>query len=123
MSVLILLPVEGKRLQYVLTCESVEERWLYLLRFLTEKNIGMCTQDEYQNPDLLKPQAMYCVISKGELEDSYLLFQVLQLTDWQGEPPTPQYTTIVGNLAWLLLGKDVSHSEKEILLGSEQSSL
>ena len=115
-SILILLPVEGRRLQYMLTCESVEERWLYLLRFLTEKNIGMCTQDEYQNPDLLKSQSMYCVISKGELEDSYLLFQVLQLTDWEGEKPIPQYTTIIGNLAWLLLGKDVSHSEKEILL-------
>ena len=121
-SILILLPVEGRRLQYMLTCESVEERWLYLLRFLTEKNIGMCTQDEYQNPDLLKSQSMYCVISKGELEDSYLLFQVLQLQDWEGSPPTPQYTTIVGNLAWLLLGKGDSHSEdkceekKEILL-------
>ena len=86
-----------------------------MLRFLTEKNIGFATQDEYQNPDSLKPQSMYCVISKGELEDSYLLFQVLQLTDWQGEPPTPQYTTIVGNLAWLLLGKDAqSADEKEI---------
>lgn len=119
MSVLILLPVEGRRLQYVLTCESLEERWLYLLRFLTEKNIGMCSFDEYQNPDLLKPQSMYCVIAKGdggELEDSYLLFQVLQLTDWQGEPPTPQYTRIVGNLAWLLLGKGDSPPAKEILL-------
>lgn len=120
-SILILLPVEGRRLQYMLTCESVEERWLYLLRFLTEKNIGMCTQDEYQNPDLLKSQSMYCVISKGELEDSYLLFQVLQLTDWEGEKPIPQYTTIIGNLAWLLLGRSGgpdpdSPSEKEILL-------
>jgi hypothetical protein len=123
MSILILLPLEGRRLQYILTCESVEERWLYLLRFLTEKNIGMCTQDEYQNPDSLKPQSMYCVISKGELEDSYLLFQVLQLQDWTGEKPIPLYTTIVGNLAWLLLGKYKDSREvfppdkKEILLG------
>lgn len=111
-SILILLPVEGRRLQYLLTCESVEERWLYLLRWLTEKNIGMCTQDEFQNPDSLKPQSMYCVISKGELEDSYLLFQVLQLQDWEGEKPIPQYTTIVGNLAWLLIGKGDSLSDK-----------
>jgi hypothetical protein len=46
---------------------------------------------------------MYCVISKGELEDSYLLFQVLQLQDWGGEKPIPLYTTIVGNLSWLLI--------------------
>ena len=104
-SILILLPVEGRRLQYVLTCQSIEERWLYLLRFLTEKNIGMASQDEFQNPQELKPQSMYCVVSKGELEDSYLLFQVLQLQDWDGEKPIPQYTTVVGNLAWLLIGK------------------
>jgi hypothetical protein len=104
-SILILLPVDGRRLQHILTCESLEERWLYLLRWLTEKNIGMCTQDEYQNPQQLKPQSVYCVISKGEVEDSYLLFQVLQLSDWQGEPPTPQYTAIVGNLAWMLVGQ------------------
>ena len=119
-SVLILLPVEGRRLEYLLTCESVKERWLYLLRWLTEKNIGMASQDEFQNCDSLKPQAMYCVISKGELEDSYLLFQVLQLTDWEGGPPIPQYTTVIGNLAWLLLGKSDSHSDKkEIFLGEE----
>jgi hypothetical protein len=116
MSILILLPVEGRRLQYVLTCQSLEERWLYLLRFLTEKNIGMCTQDEYQNPQELKPQSIYCVISKGEVEDSYLLFQVLQLQDWEGEKPIPQYTTVVGNLAWLL-------TEVKLPIGESEESL
>jgi hypothetical protein len=107
MSILILLPLEGRRLQYVLTCPVDEERFLYLLRWLTEKNIGMATQDEYQNCQVLKPKSIYCVISKGDgvsqVEDSYLLFQVLQLSDWEGEPPIPQYTTIVGNLAWMLI--------------------
>ena len=120
-SILILLPVEGRRLEYLLTCESVKERWLYLLRWLTEKNIGMASQDEFQNPESLKPQSMYCVISKGELEDSYLLFQVLQLTDWDGSPPTPQYTTVIGNLAWLLIGKDSSPSDK-VRDGKEEDS-
>jgi len=109
-SILILLPLEGRRLQYVLTCESLEERWVYLLRWLTLKNIGMCTQEEYQNPQELKQQSIYCVISKGDgvsqVEDSYLLFQVLQLSDWSGEPPVPQYVAIVGNLGWVLIGKD-----------------
>lgn len=140
-SILILLPLEGRRLQYVLTC-PVEERWLYLLRWLTEKNIGMCTQEEYQNPDLLKAQSLYCVISgskasQGEVEDSYLLFQVLQLSDWEGEKPIPQYTAIVGNLAWMLItdkvgdGKDKdgetpspeAEPSKDILLGSGLCSL
>jgi len=124
-SILILLPLEGRRLQYVLGCPT-EERWLYLLRWLTEKNIGLATQDEYQNCQELKPQSLYCVISKGDgvsqVEDSYLLFQVLQLDDWQGDPPTPQYTTIVGNLAWMLItdkGKAELSGEddKDILLG------
>ena len=113
-SILILLPVDGRRLQYVLTCESLEERWLYLLRWLTERNVGLAKQDEYENPQQLNPQSIYCVISKSEVEDSYLLFQVLQLSDWSGEPPTPQYTTIVGNLAWLLTGKDRSSREVQI---------
>jgi hypothetical protein len=122
MSILILLPLEGRKLQYVLTCDAIEDRWLYLLRFLTLKNIGMCSQEEYQNPDLLKPQSIYCVISKGDgvsqVEDSYLLFQTLKLDDWEGEPPTPQYTAIVGNLAWVLVKDGLP---KEVHTFAEQS--
>lgn len=106
-SILILLPVSGARVQYVLTCENQGEQWLMLADWLTKKSIGFALQSEYENPDSLKANQLYCVVKEGMVEGAYLLFNVLSTPDWESkETPAPNFTSIVGNLAWVNIDKD-----------------
>lgn len=102
-SILVMLPVAGPRVQYILSC-PVAEQWLYLARWLTLKSIGFCTTDEHQNPDSLRANQLYCVVKGGDVRDAYLVFQVLQTPDWDDkERPAPQFTYDVGSLAYVLI--------------------
>jgi hypothetical protein len=97
-AVLVLLSINEPRVEYVLSCEQVSDQWIYLARWLALKNIAVCTREEYETPDLLKPNNLYCV--KGDsVAESFRLFQVLVTSDWEDkENPAPQF---VGNIGWL----------------------
>jgi hypothetical protein len=120
MSILLLLPVAGSRVQFVLSCPRVDEQWLYLARWLTLKSIAFCSSEEYKNPDNLKAQQLYCVIKSETVMDSYLVFQVLKTPDWEQETPAPQFTADVGSLAYVLVeeqkdkDKDPKLSDRDI---------
>lgn len=114
MSFLVLLPVGGSRVQYVLSCENPKDQWLYLIRWLNEKSIAICSQSDYSNPNDLKPRQTYCVAKEGEVQGAYLLFQVLQTPDWESAEPAPNFTADVGSLVWVLVGKDSPEREKII---------
>lgn len=106
-SILVLLPVDGSSVQFVLSCEDPKDQWIYLFRFLTEKNIAYCSQEEYMNPDSLRPQQIYCVVKNGTLEGAYTLFQCLPTPDWESkEEKAPNFTSVIGSLAWVMMGKD-----------------
>ena len=106
-SILVLLPVDGSRVQFVLSCENPKDQWIYLFRFLTDKNIAFCSQEEYMNPDSLKPQQIYCVVKNGTLEGAYTLFQCLPTPDWESkEEKAPNFTSVIGSLAWVMMAKD-----------------
>lgn len=106
-SILVLLPIDGSRVQFVLNCEDPKDQWICLFRFLTDKNIAFCSQDEYMNPDSLKPQQIYCVVKNGTLEGAYTLFQCLPTPDWESkEEIAPNFTSVIGSLAWVMMAKD-----------------
>jgi hypothetical protein len=106
-SILVLLPVDGSSVQFVLSCEDPKDQWIYLFRFLTEKNIAYCSQEEYMNPDLLRPQQICCVVKNGTLESAYTLFQCLPTPDWESkEEKAPNFTSVIGSLAWVMMAKD-----------------
>lgn len=107
-SFLVLLPVGGSRVQYVLSCENPKDQWLYLIRWLNEKNISMASQEEYANPDSLRPRQVYCVV-KGD--DSYTVFQCLTTPDWESETPAPNFVSDVGSLAWVAMWGEVRETE------------
>jgi len=105
-SILVLLPTNGTRVQYVLTCENQAEQWLYLAEWLTKKSIAFAKQGEYENPDSLKANQLYCVVN-GTIEGAYLLFSVLPTPSWESkEEPAPNFVSVVGNLAWVFIEKD-----------------
>lgn len=113
-SILVLLPVDGSRVQFVLSCEDPKDQWIYLFRFLTEKNIAYCSQEEYMNPDSLKPQQIYCVVKNGTLEGAYTLFQCLPTPDWESkEEKAPNFTSVIGSLAWVMVAKDEKYNPKQ----------
>lgn len=99
-AVLVLLPLNEPRVNFVLSCPNVDEQWIYLIRWLTNKNIALCSREQYENPDSLKPNNIYC--AKGDsVAESFLLFQVNVTSDWQDkETPAPQFTSDIGFLAW-----------------------
>lgn len=98
-SILLLLSINEPRVKYILQCKDSEERWIMLLKWLSSNNIALCSREDYENPDSLKPRNMYCI--KGEsVEESFKLFQVLSTTDWEQEKPAPQFVSDVGWLAW-----------------------
>lgn len=98
-SILLLLSINEPRVKYMLQCKNPDERWVTLLKWLSEYNIAMCTREEYENPDSLKARNMYCI--KGEsVEETFKLFQVLSTSDWEQEKPAPQFVSDVGWLAW-----------------------
>ena len=106
-SILVLLPVDGSSIQFVLSCEDPKDQWICLFRFLTEKNIAYCSQEEYLNPDSLRPQQIYCVVKNGTLEGAYTLFQCLPTPDWESkEEKAPNFTSVIGSLAWVMMAKD-----------------
>jgi hypothetical protein len=118
-SILVLLPVSGTRVQYVLTCENQAEQWLYLANWLTKKGIGFALQSEYENPNSLKANQLYCVVKEGTVEGAYLLFNVLPTPDWESkEELAPNFTTLAGNLAWVLLSDKVDDKERNIAVVS-----
>ena len=99
-SVLVLLPVNEPRVEYVLSCENAIDKWIYLARWLTLKNIAICGREQYENPDSIKPNNLYCVKSENVAE-SFRLFQVLVTSDWEDkENPAPQFVSDIGWLAW-----------------------
>jgi len=104
-SILLLLSINEPRVKYLLQCKESGERWILLLEWLSSNNIALCSREEYENPDSLKPRNMYCV--KGEsVEESFKLFQVLSTSDWDGEKPAPQFVSDVGWLAWTYIYDD-----------------
>jgi hypothetical protein len=106
-SILVLLPVDGSRVQFVLSCPDPKDQWIYLFRFLTDKNIAFCSQDEYMSPDLLNAKQIYCVVKNGIVEGAYTLFQCLPTPDWESkEEIAPNFTSVIGSLAWVIMGKD-----------------
>jgi hypothetical protein len=106
-SILVLLPVDGSRVQFVLSCPNPKDQWIYLFRFLTNKNIAFCSQEEYMNPDSLKPQQIYCVVKNGTVEGAYTLFQCLPTPDWESkEEIAPNFTSVIGSLAWVMMAGD-----------------
>ena len=114
-SILVLLPIEGPRVQYVLTCQNQDEQWLCLADWLTKKSIGFALQSEYENPDSLRANQLYCVVKQGTVEGAYLLFTVLPTPDWDSkETPAPNFTSTIGNLAWVNI--DTSIPAQEIKL-------
>jgi hypothetical protein len=113
-SILVLLPVNGSRVQYVLSCDDPKSQWIYLFRWLTEKSIAFCSQEEYQNPNGLKANQLYCVVKNGTVEDAYLLFQCLPTPDWESkEIKAPNFTSDMGNLAWVLMNEDKMTDETD----------
>jgi len=106
-SILVLLPVDGSRVQFVLSCENPKDQWIYLFRFLTKKNIAFCSQEEYMNPDSLNAQQIYCVVKGGNIEDAYTLFQCLPTPDWESkEEIAPNFTSVIGSLAWVIMANE-----------------
>jgi len=113
-AVLVLLPINEPRVEYVLSCRNVSDQWISLTRWLTNKNIALCDRDQYENPDSLKPNNLYCV--KGDsVAESFRLFQVLVTTDWDDkENPAPQFVSDIGWLAWTYITDDKPDREQPI---------
>jgi hypothetical protein len=106
-SILVLLPIDGSRIQFVLSCENPKDQWIYLSRYLTDKNIAFCSQEEYLNPNTLQPQQIYCVVKDGNLYGAYTLFQCLPTPDWESkEEKAPNFTSVIGSLVWIMTVKD-----------------
>ena len=105
-AVLVLLPINEPRVEYVLSCRNVDDQWICLIRWLTNKNIALCTREQYENPDSLKPNNLYCC--KGNsVAESFRLFQVLVTTDWDDkENRAPQFVSDIGWLAWTYITDD-----------------
>ena len=103
-SFLVLLPAFEPIIKYVAQCANIDLQWVTLVTFLTTNNFQLCTRDEYENPDLLKPNVNYCVISKNLDPSSYLVFQCLPTPDWpkESEEPAPNYTSVIGNLQFFV---------------------
>ena len=100
-SILLRLSIDQTRINYVLTCNLGDSQQECLVEWLTSKNIALCTQEEYDNPDTLKPLNIYCVTVDKEM---YKLFQVLVTSDWDDkENPPPQFVSDVAWLAWVVI--------------------
>ena len=112
--ILVLLPIDGSRVQFVLSCENPKDQWICLFRYLTEKNIAFCSQEDYMNPNTLQPQQIYCVVKDGILDGAYTLFQCLPTPDWEStEEKAPNFTSVVGSLAWVIMAKDDDKPDEE----------
>jgi hypothetical protein len=106
-SILVLLAVDGSKIQYILACENPKDQYICLIRFLTDAKISLCSQEDYMNPNTLQPQQIYCVVKDGNLENAYTLFQCLPTPDWESkEEKAPNFTSVVGSLAWVMMAKD-----------------
>jgi hypothetical protein len=100
-SILLRLSIDQSAIEYVLTCKLGDTLQESLIQWLTSKNIALCTQEEYDNPDILHPLNIYCVPSGKEM---YKLFQVLVTSDWDDkENPPPQFVNDVAWLAWVII--------------------
>jgi len=114
MSILVLLPVDTQRVQYILSCKDPQEQWIVLLRWLTEKNITFCSRNEYENPNKLKARNIYCM--RSVIDERFILFQVNVTDDWEDkETPPPQFVAEIGYLAWVIVGGDSSLELEEKL--------
>lgn len=110
-SILVLLPLNEPRVNFVLSCPTVGERWIYLVNWLTERNISICSPEQHGTPNNLNPNNVYCV-SGGSVADSFLLFQVNVTADWNDpNTPAPKFTADIGFLVWTDLPIPV-YSEK-----------
>ena len=114
MSMLILLPVDTQRVQYILSCKDPQEQWIVLLRWLTEKNITFCSRNEYENPNKLKARNIYCM--RSTIDETFILFQVNVIDDWEDkEMPAPQFVSDVGYLSWVVVSSEPSKELEEIV--------
>lgn len=110
-SVLVLLPLNEPRVNFVLSCPTVGERWIYLVNWLTERNISLCSREQHGSPNDLNPNNVYCVTG-GSVADSFLLFQVNITADWNDpNTPAPKFTSDIGFLVWTDLPMPI-HNEK-----------
>lgn len=109
MSILLLLPVGNQTPQYVLSC-PIREQWVFLLRWLNEQKIAICSRDDAQNPDNLRPCQLYCVAS----DKGYEIFQVLPTPDWQSAMPCPNFTATTAVLSWVEVPGQLIGEEREI---------
>lgn len=77
------------------------DQYMALIAHLTAQSIALCDQSDYESPNSLVPQQIYCVA--GSPTDSYITFQCLPTPDWTGEGPAPNFTMIVGRFQWVLV--------------------
>jgi hypothetical protein len=89
-------------LGFVLTVATQDPTALYLalLTHLTAEGIALCGQADYEAPNSLIANQLYCIA--GDPADAYQTFQCLPVPDWEGEP-VPNFTTVVGRFQWLLV--------------------
>ena len=100
---LLLLSIDTPTVKCILSCDDGAQ-WIALIGWLNSQNIGLCQQNEYKNPDSLKPRNTYCVKS-DDINDAYTLFQVLQTVEWDNKDvPPPQFVRNIGHLTWIYTG-------------------
>ena len=89
-------------LGFVLTVATQDPTALYLalLTHLTTEGIALSSQLDYESPNGLVPNQMYCIA--GDPEDAHQTFQCLPVPEWP-EPPVPNFTVVVGRFQWLLV--------------------
>ena len=88
-------------LDYVLSAsQDQNEMYLALLTWLTKKSIALCAAKDYDDPNQLIANQMYCVAGD---EATHLVFQCLPTPDWESESPPPNFTVPVAYLQWLLV--------------------
>jgi hypothetical protein len=113
-SILVLLPVDGSQIQFIIGCEDPKDQYICLIRFLTDAKISLCSQEEYLNPNSLQAQQIYCVVKDGNLENAYTLFQCLPTPDWDSkEEKAPNFTSVIGSLAWVMVAKEQKCDPKQ----------
>ena len=117
--ILALLPVGTNTPQFVLDIADPADMWTALSLWLAKNNIGTATMEQYQDPQSLVAGVNYCVVGKGT-DGEFLLFSVVAVSDWEGDPPTPQYATVTGSLSWM---KEPEPSDTQVKLSDIMEKL
>jgi hypothetical protein len=112
--ILALLPVDTLCPQFLLEIADPADKWTALSLWLAKNNIGTATMEQYQDPQSLVAGLSYCVVGNG-IDGAFLLFNVVAVSDWEGDPPTPQYATVTGSLSWMMEPEPSPAKSKEML--------